>query len=98
MDVAEELSFLAIECEILGSPATGQVFLNAYKKSFGKIPDVLISFYKAKRAFLRAKLTIYHLLEERYRSDEQKWKSRCLDYLLSANAYCKQLSKDNENR
>lgn len=94
MDVAEELSFLALECEMLGSPATGQLFLNVYKeKSHDKLPDLLIFFYKAKRAFLRAKLSIHHLLEKGYQSGEQKWRSRCNNYLLAANAYCKQLQK-----
>lgn len=94
MDVAEELSFLALECEMLGSTTIGQLFLSVYKeKSLDEIPDILISFYKAKRAFLRGKLSIHHLLEKRYRSDEQKWRSRCNNYLLAANAYCQQLQK-----
>jgi len=94
MDVAEELSFLALECEMLMSPATGQLFINSYHwKSRDKIPEMLICFYKAKRALLRAKLSIHHLLEKKYLMDEQKWKSRCEAYLKAAAMYCGQLPK-----
>ncbi len=92
MDVAEELSLLALECEMLNATATGQLFLSTYKsKSGDEIPDMLISFYKAKRALLRAKLSIHHLLEKKYLANEQKWKGRCEGYMRAANAYCDQL-------
>jgi aminoglycoside phosphotransferase family enzyme len=94
MDIAEELSALALECDILGSPGTGQLFLNVYRwKSEDIIPDMLIQFYKAKRAFLRAKLSISHLLEEKYLAEETKWRSRCEAYLKAADAYCEHLPK-----
>jgi uncharacterized protein len=94
MDIAEELSTLALECDMLESPTTGQLFLNVYRwKTQDKIPDTLIQFYKAKRAFLRAKLSISHLLEEKYMAEETKWKSRCEAYLKAADAYCEHLPK-----
>ena len=93
LDIAEELSFLALECEMLGSTA-GQLFFNVYKwKSHDKIPDILISFYKAKRAFLRAKLSVHHVLEKKYRINEQKWKNRCNAYLRVADFYCEKIKK-----
>jgi uncharacterized protein len=89
IDVAEELSSLALECEILGSPAIGHLFLSIYKcKSGDNIPDCLVLFYKAKRALLRARLSIYHILEEEYSSNTIKWRNRCDNYLLSASNYC----------
>jgi aminoglycoside phosphotransferase family enzyme len=92
MDVAEELSFLALECEMVGAPATGQLFLTIYRwKSLDKIPDTMISFYRAKRAFLRARLCIHHLLEKNYRIDRKKWRGRCEAYLSAAKTYCGQL-------
>jgi aminoglycoside phosphotransferase family enzyme len=95
LDVAEELSFLSLECEMLGSPAAGQIFFNIYQaKSKDEIDDTLVFFYKAKRAFLRAKLSISHLLEKKYQPDEQKWTNRCHDYLRVADLCCKQLSKN----
>jgi aminoglycoside phosphotransferase family enzyme len=94
MDIAEELSALALECDILGSPGTGQLFYNVYRwRSQDKIPDMLIQFYKAKRAFLRARLSIWHLLEEKYLAEETKWRSRCEAYLKAADAYCEHLPK-----
>lgn len=92
MDVAEELSFLAIECETLRSPETGQRFINVYKEmSKDDIPEKILVFYKAKRAFLRARLTIRHLFEERYLRDGKKWKARSRNYLKSASDYCRKL-------
>lgn len=89
MDIAEELSFLAMECDVLTAPAIGQLFFNVYKwKSTDKIPEVLILFFKAKRAFLRARLSIHHLLEEKYRGDEQRWRIKCDAYVKMAQYYC----------
>ncbi len=94
LDVAEELSFLALECEMLHSPSVGQIFLHVYEmKSHDKIPQELIYFYKAKRAFLRAKLSIHHLLEQRYQLEGQTWINRCNNYLAAARVYCERLAK-----
>ena len=91
MDIAEELSFLAMECDVLGANAVGDVFMNVYKAESGdEIPPPLIRFYKARRAFLRAKLSINHLLERRYLADRAKWQTRCEAYLGVAVAYCHQ--------
>ncbi len=90
MDVAEELSFLLMECEVLDSAATGEIFLNTYKtKNQDNPAPVLISFYKAEKAFLRAWLSIHHLLENRYRAEAQKWRRRCGIYLEMAEKYAK---------
>lgn len=95
MDVAEELSSLMMECDVIHAPATGQLFLNSYYwKSRDRIPPSLLYFYKAKRAFIRAKLSIHHLLEKKYRADAQKWKDRCATYLDAAVAYVDQLPRD----
>jgi aminoglycoside phosphotransferase family enzyme len=89
IDVVEELSFLALECEALGSSSAGQLFLNVYKwKSKDKMPDKLIAFYKAKRAFLRAKLSISHLLERKYARNKEKWITSCDRYLQLCESYC----------
>lgn len=99
MDVAEELSHFALECEILGSPYAGKLFLNVYeRKSHERIPVVLICFYKAKRALLRAKLSVHHLLEKQYIVEIDKWKNRCEEYLQIANSYCDQLRDEQKVR
>lgn len=90
-DIAEELSFLAVECEILGAPEIGMQFFATYEEVSGdKIPDVLICFFKSKRACYKARFTIWHLLEEKYRNDP-KWAARACDYLLLAEKYAGRL-------
>lgn len=75
-DIAEELSFLATECELLGSPETGELFFKTYEKFTGDvIPLQLKNFYKSKQAALRAKFTIWHIKEARYK-EEKKWRTR----------------------
>lgn len=92
MDVAEELSFLMLECELLNAPSVGQLFLNTYEwKTEDKIPEMLITFYKAKRAFLRAWLSIHHLLEKKYMQEEHRWRNNCENYLQQAQNYCRNL-------
>ena len=92
MDVAEELSFFALECEMLGAPEVGRLFFRVYETTSGdNIPGMLVSFYKAKRAFLRARLSINHLLDEQYLRDSDKWSARCEGYLRLAAGYCTRL-------
>lgn len=82
MDVAEELSFLMVECEMLNSSHVGQVFFNVYKGiSNDNVPYVLMNFYKIKKACLRAYLVARHIDEPRYK-DDPKW-------LIKANSYLK---------
>lgn len=95
MDVAEELSFLAMECEVKGSSSVGELFFEVYReKTADEIPSDLISFYKAKRALLRARLSLNHLLDENYRTDQDKWRSRGNNYLSAARRYCDALHKN----
>lgn len=87
LDPAEELSFLAVECELLKSPETGAIFFEQYEQvTQDKIPDKLIYFYKSKQASLRAKFAIWHLKEARYKQDP-KWKERALEYLAVSENY-----------
>jgi aminoglycoside phosphotransferase family enzyme len=80
LDIAEELSFLDMECELTGNLRVGEYFISTYKKRSGdEIPDLLLFFYKAKKAFLRTYLVARHLTEAVYKEDP-KW-------LKTANAY-----------
>jgi len=85
MDIAEELSFLDMECEMIGNNQVGGYFTSTYKKRSGdEIPDLLLFFYKAKKAFLRTYLVARHLAEADYKEDP-KWLKKANDYLqLSA--------------
>jgi aminoglycoside phosphotransferase family enzyme len=87
LDWADELAFLAMECERLGSPDSGKVILEACCRELDdRPPAALIHFYKAHRALLRAKLTILHLKDEEVR-DPEKWRLRAMEYIGLASAY-----------
>lgn len=91
MDIAEELSFLCMECEMMGNRAAGLIFLDEYRKiTDDKIPRSLVTFYKIKRACLRAYLVARHLEEARYK-DDPKWLAKANAYLKLAESYHQQL-------
>ncbi len=57
IDVADELAFLAAECDFLGAEWVGPQLLKAYKEQSGdRIPPVLLALYKSYRACVRAKV------------------------------------------
>jgi uncharacterized protein len=59
VDIADELSFLAMECERLGEPGLGTVVLATYQDATGDlIPPMLLAFYRAYRACVRAKVEL----------------------------------------
>jgi aminoglycoside phosphotransferase family enzyme len=91
LDIADELAFLGMECEHLGAPAVGQIFLQTYSEVTGDIPpDKLLHFYKSYRAALRAKITIWHLNDSEVRNPE-KWSRRAMEYLRLAEAHAREL-------
>lgn len=92
MDIAEELSYLCMECEMLGNRTAGQIFLDEYRKVSGDIiPRLLITFYKIKKACLRAYLVARHLEEARYK-DDPKWLAKANAYLKLAERYHQQFA------
>jgi uncharacterized protein len=81
LDVMDELGFLALECERLGSPQLGALLLDNFRQLTGDTAAAeLIHFYQSLRACIRAKVTIWHLREARYR-DSAKWPARARQYL-----------------
>jgi uncharacterized protein len=57
LDVADELSFLAMECDRLGATGVGQRVIDAYAtRCADRPPPELWSFYKSYRACVRAKV------------------------------------------
>jgi aminoglycoside phosphotransferase family enzyme/predicted kinase len=60
VDVADELSFLAMECERLANSELGELVLQTYEDVCGdEIPSRLLAFYRAYRACVRAKVAIF---------------------------------------
>ena len=84
LDTADELAFLALECERLGAPQLGRALLDAFAEFTGDVPDpALLHFSQAFRACVRANIAIRHLREARYR-DDPKWPRRAREYLALA--------------
>lgn len=81
LDSLDEMGFLALECERLGAVRLGTVLLETYRELAGDTGgEVLLHFYQGLRACVRAKVTIWHLREARYR-DSAKWPARTRLYL-----------------
>lgn len=85
LDPVEELAYLAIECEFLGDATVGPRILAAYAEATGDVPaDALFLFYGAGRAFLRAKLAVWHIADLQKGQDEAMWAGRAVRYLRLA--------------
>ena len=81
LDPADELAFLALECERLGAPRVGAQLLAAYREHCADAtPPALAHFYRGYRALVRATLAIRHLQEPAV-PDRAKWIARARQYL-----------------
>lgn len=81
IDPADELAYLAIECEREGAPQVGPLLFQAYGEASGDFPPSdLVAFYKSYRALLRAKIAISHL-DELDPRNSTKWRERARAYL-----------------
>lgn len=62
LDCAEEMAYLAMECERLGARALSRSLLDRYREaSHDPMPEDLLAFYQAQRAAMRAMLQVWHL-------------------------------------
>lgn len=87
LDVAEELGFLALECERLGAAQAKREIFDEYARRSGDSPDpALVDFYQSVHACLRASLAASHLAE-RERDDHERWLARTAEYLRLAAAH-----------
>jgi aminoglycoside phosphotransferase family enzyme len=85
VDPADELAFLALECERLGKPVVGRWFLETYTQVTGDDPpQVLMQFHRTYRALRRATIAAWHLQDPGVR-DRQKWRERARCYVELAN-------------
>jgi uncharacterized protein len=84
VDPADELGYLALECERLHAPEVGHWLLEGYREASGDAPPVaLLHFYQSWRAVLRAKLALWHLRDDgRHRPD--RWVATAKEYLQLA--------------
>lgn len=88
LDPADELAYLAMECEHAGAPWIGEVVFETYREMTGDDPPTaLVRFYKAHRAVVRAKLSAWHLRDHPDSADQGKWIARAQRYLELADRY-----------
>jgi aminoglycoside phosphotransferase family enzyme len=89
LDPVDELAFLAMECERLGSYTTGRTLFHHYCRRTGDCPPpLLIAFHKAVGSQIRARIAILHLQEAPVR-DPVKWPNRAAEYLEIARRECR---------
>lgn len=87
LDVADEIAFFAMECDRLGASWIGEYLVARYQiLSHDETSELLLHWYKARRAILWAKLAVWHLGRTSMRERDQ-WISRAEDYLNLARSY-----------
>ncbi len=91
LDPADELGYLALECERLHAPQVGHWLLEAYREASGDAPpEALIHFYQSCRAVLRAKLALWHLRDDG-RHPPGKWVATAREYLELARQHAERV-------
>lgn len=92
LDMADELAFLALECERLGAGNLSATIFEIHERITGdRPPSRLVSFYKSYRACLRAKLAIWHLRDAQP-VEAGKWPAMAMTYLGLAEKYAAELT------
>lgn len=87
LDCVDELAFLAMECERLGAPFIGEIVFATYNQvTSDHPPQKLLDFYMSYRAFLWAKLAIWHT-GRGDDGDHSKWVDKTNTYLRLAEAH-----------
>ena len=87
MDCADELAFLALECERLDAAEVGALIIQYYREYSGDdAPDPLVRFYKSLRACVRATLSVWHLLDPDT-GPSAHWIRQATEYLTMAKRY-----------
>ncbi len=94
LDAADELAYLRLECERLGDARPGEVVLGTYRRTAPDAPPPpLMEFYMSHRAFLRAKIAVWHLRDDQI-IDLERWRSRAETYLDLAESHLRQALAD----
>ena len=84
VDSADELAFVALECERAGAAGLGGALLQEFAARSGDAPPPeLTAFYQGLRGCVRAGIALWHLKEPRYRGSPV-WRERAGQYLQLA--------------
>jgi aminoglycoside phosphotransferase family enzyme len=85
LDSAAEIAFLALECERLGHAELAGRVLALYRECANDACDAeLLEFYRAARAFVRAKVAAWHLEDHLTADAQMHWRDRATWYLDAA--------------
>ena len=85
LDSAAEVAFLALECERLGHAGLAARIIDLYRQhNRDDVSDELLGFYRASRAFARAKLAAWRLEEDLPPEAAAHWRARAQWYLDAA--------------
>lgn len=96
LDPADELAYLAMECERLKAPFVEPLIFASFRDATADDPPrALIDFYKCSRAYLRARIAIAHLSEPPVR-ERARWIARTDEYLRLARGYATALARADE--
>lgn len=92
MDMADEISYLSLECDLLGRSDIADHIITTYKRLMDDpIEEKYIHFFKAYRSMIRARIAIYHLIEEQYKG-QQIYITQTNNYLNAAAYHISQAS------
>jgi len=87
IDAADELAFLAEECDFLGAEWVGAQLFQAYQQQSGdRPPAVLLDFYKSYRACVRAKVAALRA-DQVYGREQANFAAEARKHLASAERY-----------
>jgi uncharacterized protein len=85
LDPAEEVAFLALECERLDARELAQELIEQYRRSASDpVTDAVFQFYLSRRAATRARIAAWHLRDPQFAGERREWKARAHSYLGDA--------------
>jgi aminoglycoside phosphotransferase family enzyme len=97
LDPAEEMTFLALECRMLGARTLSAALLARYRAaSLAPPDDPLMDFYTSQSALTRAKLAAWHLRDPEIARRAPAWRARAQRYLLMAARYVLRANRHRE--
>lgn len=94
LDCADEIGFLALDCERLAGEAIGNALLQHYQTIMRDYPPPMLhDFYQSVRAAVRARLAILRLSEQSYRP-HREWVDRARLWLQLAMKHAAAMRSD----
>ena len=92
LDPAEEIAFLALECDRLGAAYVADDLVAQYAGATrDPVPQPLILFYKSRRAAVRAQIAAWHLRDAAFAAESDQWRASAHSYLAEALRYIRRV-------